>query len=50
MGALKAKGIDRTKDLPWTAPFQPWAAWVGNKLRSAIPQLMDHSLLLSLLE
>ena len=30
MGALKAKGIDRKDHLPWAAPLQPWAAWVGN--------------------
>jgi len=27
MGALKAKGIDRKRHLPWAAPLQPGAAW-----------------------
>ena len=30
MGALKAKGIDRKKHVPWVAPFQPGAAWVSD--------------------
>ncbi|PYI03197.1 hypothetical protein BO78DRAFT_452018 [Aspergillus sclerotiicarbonarius CBS 121057] len=26
--ACKKQGIDRHKELPWAAPFQPWSTWV----------------------
>ncbi|KAK4497939.1 hypothetical protein PRZ48_010595 [Zasmidium cellare] len=25
----KAQGIDRKKELPWAAPFQPWFSWIS---------------------
>lgn len=50
MGALKAQGIDRKEHLPWAAPLQPWAAWVGNWLRHVTSSLMGQSFLSSSLE
>ncbi|PWY64964.1 hypothetical protein BO94DRAFT_615494 [Aspergillus sclerotioniger CBS 115572] len=26
--ACKKQGIDRHKELPWAAPFQPWSTWI----------------------
>ncbi|KAF7594754.1 hypothetical protein BBP40_008461 [Aspergillus hancockii] len=27
--ACKKQGIDRHKELPWAAPFQPWSTWIS---------------------
>ncbi|USW55837.1 Putative amino acid permease/ SLC12A domain-containing protein [Septoria linicola] len=32
----KAQGIDRKKELPWAAPFQPWFSWISLTLFLAL--------------